>query len=250
MLDLAKHPVSLPIFESLERMILDLSNLESDGELKVHLPKLQSLYITSKKPYPDIVSSIIKGCSKTLSSLRIYGCIKSLSVLSPLAKSQTLKTLILQLFTVKKEDMPFLESLPNLEMLHDLDCEDQSEPGWLDALFDSCGKTLKELRVICRGNQRPKALFRDGLALRKLDIGFHDRKIISLTAEELINLCKTKVHGFYLSSYQKLEIDVFNKIVKACPHIVFNPLGVKTPMTSTFSNTSHRFRTSENNFIK
>ena len=67
-------------------------------------------------------------------------------------------------------EMKFIETFPNLKCLIGLKVEDQSDSGHLDALFDSCGRSLEELDFKCRESNLPSALLRDGLRLRKLSI--------------------------------------------------------------------------------
>ena len=60
---------------------------------------------------------------------------------------------------------------------------------------------------------------RENLALTSLEINHWP---LSLSAEEIIGLCKNKKRGFTYTFYQTTAID-FMRVLKACPHIVLQP---------------------------
>jgi len=99
-------------------------------------------YDNGDRRNPELVASLIQASYKTLESLTLRSVIGNLSPLSPLAKSQKLKSLELDYIPLEKVDIELLESLPKLQSLSKVDLVDQSDSSWLDGVFDSCGKTL------------------------------------------------------------------------------------------------------------
>ncbi len=109
-----------------------------------------------------------------------------------------------------------------------------TEDHHLDRLFDSCGKTLLDLKLDLRldfdlRSHRvvfPRALLRVGLPLRRLSLSF----MASIQVETIIDLCKNKVRGFRLSlPLTMLDLNDFTRLVKACPHVVFEDLEFEAP---------------------
>jgi hypothetical protein len=63
-----------------------------------------------------------------------------------------------------------LGPLPRLESLKKISLDEKDEAGSLDKLFDTSGKTLKQLEIMNVKGELPRALFRDDLPLKKLKI--------------------------------------------------------------------------------
>jgi len=57
---------------------------------------------------------------------------------------------------------------------------------------------------------------RENLALTSLEM---DHRSLSLSAEEIIGLCKNKKRGFTFTFWKTTAID-FMRVLKACPQIV------------------------------
>ncbi len=71
----------------------------------------------------------------------------------------------------------------------------------------------------------PRALFRDNLPLRTLTLVDSHPGV-----DDLIRVCKNKRYGFRLSiPYLEVSLNDFTKLVKECPHVVFDIWKVKAP---------------------
>ncbi len=86
-----------------------------------------------------------------------------------------------------------------------------------------------EFSFKCNNWQLPYALFREDLRLRKLSITFEFYSEISIPDDEIVRLCKGKVHGFELDYGNRILLEDFVKIARECPHVVISTHWVNVP---------------------
>ena len=118
-------PSSLPIFETLFKLFIDVS-IDYDSPIKAFFNCLKKLHIRNSangKEFPQLVVSLVEACSKTLSHLELKNCLKDISVLKSLNGSRTLRSLdVFDAFILSfsLNELHFLESLPRLMVLKKL----------------------------------------------------------------------------------------------------------------------------------